>query len=70
MADARTGDSRTRLLMRIEANAKQLALSIAEYDDFCQADLAHQQHQQHDQQDDDQTGHAPDVSVEEPEEGT
>jgi hypothetical protein len=51
--------------MKVETNAKALALSIVEYEDFCQ-----HQHEMNQQQDDDQVGHAPDASMEEPEEGT
>jgi hypothetical protein len=65
MAEARTGDSRTRLLMRVESDAKRLALSIVEYEEYVQAEMAHQ----HQDVDDQQVDHAQDASMEDPEDG-
>ena len=46
LADTRAGavDTKSRLLKRIEADATALALSIAEYEQFCQREI-----QQHDE---------------------
>lgn len=44
MSGIRAADTRQRLLAKIEANAKALALSIVEYEDFLQSDEAAMAH--------------------------